>query len=774
MIQQRRTLRITKVVFCADHLGRQLRALMKGASNLPFSSPNNVGHYGSPRTLRITKVVFCADYLGRQLRALIKGASNLPFSSPNNAGHYGSPRTLRITKVVFCADHLGRQLRALIKGASNLPFSSPNNAGHYGSPRTLRITKVVFCADHLGRQLRALIKGASNLPFSSPNNVGHYGSPRTLRITKVVFCADHLGRQPRALIKGASNLPFSSPNNVGHYGSPRFSSTKGPDYGGRGIEKESTSPPFRWQFQNWHNIINNRIERQEIDPQAASGVRVECRETAPLSPSRQLAGRYERRLLSSDIEPRSRLEMGMSGVRQLLTATLISIQQHGQEELILTSKTEFRPGPFGQSCFVRASLSTSELLNIDNTQRCGYRYSGGSTSFTLLGKVVSYSAPTEAAPRRVSFRPPPVSLPPPEQTRDRDSHESTRATRRRRASTQLTSLSASPLRHPTVKWPRPRTRRPPAPSLSVLFYFVIFYFSPSPTVLLQPKHRPGHRSTPSGHPGLRFPADEGWSSTSSSCVLLYNFFVLELFKKGTSVVIRLLASHLGDPGSIPREVSPRFSNVGIMADYAAGRRVFSGISQFSHPCIPELLRTHLTSPLSVLKTSMFRATQISSLSLSLISYFRFSPEYSQSKFNQKKWRGGEIPEKARRPAESSGTIPTCENLGVAWPEIEPGFGAAVGKWLAHSPPQQGGLGSILGGVTPPPPYHHPIFLMWESCRTMSLVGRFSQGSPVFPHPCIPAHLHTHLASSSSAVKSSPKSIHSLTHWIRFCIRPPQS
>ncbi|KAJ8878304.1 hypothetical protein PR048_018881 [Dryococelus australis] len=95
-------------------------------------------------------------------------------------------------------------------------------------------------------------------------------------------------------------------------------------------------------------------------------------------------------------------------------------------------------------------------------------------------KVVSYSAPTETAHRPVSFRPPPVSPPPPEQTRDRDSHESSRVTRRRRARTQLTSLSAGPPWHPTVEWPRPRTRRPPAPSLSVLFYFVLFIFSPLP------------------------------------------------------------------------------------------------------------------------------------------------------------------------------------------------------------------------------------------------------------------------------------------------------
>ncbi|KAJ8878036.1 hypothetical protein PR048_022499 [Dryococelus australis] len=60
-----------------------------------------------------------------------------------------------------------------------------------------------------------------------------------------------------------------------------------------------------------------------------------------------------------------------------------------------------------------------------------------------LAKMVSYTAPAETAPRRVSFRPPPS-----EQTRDRDSRESARATRRRWALTQLTSLSAGPPWHP--------------------------------------------------------------------------------------------------------------------------------------------------------------------------------------------------------------------------------------------------------------------------------------------------------------------------------------
>ncbi|KAJ8877828.1 hypothetical protein PR048_022286 [Dryococelus australis] len=53
-------------------------------------------------------------------------------------------------------------------------------------------------------------------------------------------------------------------------------------------------------------------------------------------------------------------------------------------------------------------------------------------------------------------------------------------------------------------------------------------------------------------------------------------------------------------------------------DDVAGQRVFfSRISRFPHPCIPELLHNHLASSSSVLKTSMLRTAQISSLTLSL-------------------------------------------------------------------------------------------------------------------------------------------------------------
>ncbi|KAJ8870945.1 hypothetical protein PR048_027247 [Dryococelus australis] len=46
----------------------------------------------------------------------------------------------------------------------------------------------------------------------------------------------------------------------------------------------------------------------------------------------------------------------------------------------------------------------------------------------------------------------------------------------------------------------------------------------------------------------------------------------------------------------PVRSPPGFSHVGIVPDYVAGQRVFSGISRFPRPCIPALLHAHLTSP----------------------------------------------------------------------------------------------------------------------------------------------------------------------------------
>ncbi|KAJ8873746.1 hypothetical protein PR048_024580 [Dryococelus australis] len=68
--------------------------------------------------------------------------------------------------------------------------------------------------------------------------------------------------------------------------------------------------------------------------------------------------------------------------------------------------------------------------------------------------------------------------------------------------------------------------------------------------------------------------------------------------------IGLLAPHQGQPGSIPGRLTTGFSPVRIVPDDTACRRVFSGISRFSHLFIPALLHNHLASPPSALKTSI--------------------------------------------------------------------------------------------------------------------------------------------------------------------------
>ncbi|KAJ8891643.1 hypothetical protein PR048_004171, partial [Dryococelus australis] len=74
------------------------------------------------------------------------------------------------------------------------------------------------------------------------------------------------------------------------------------------------------------------------------------------------------------------------------------------------------------------------------------------------------------------------------------------------------------------------------------------------------------------------------------------------------------------------------------------------------------------------------------------------------------------------------------------------------NWLHYSPPKAYRVRFPAGS---PPDYR-----MWESCRTMPLVGGFSRGSPVSPRPCYPALLHTKphftlIGSQHLDVKSRP-------------------
>ncbi|KAJ8880663.1 hypothetical protein PR048_017133 [Dryococelus australis] len=79
----------------------------------------------------------------------------------------------------------------------------------------------------------------------------------------------------------------------------------------------------------------------------------------------------------------------------------------------------------------------------------------------------------------------------------------------------------------------------------------------------------------------------------------FELYKITFFHRGRGdIVVRPLASHLGEPGLIPG-----FSHV----NDNAGRRVFLGISRFPRPFIPVLIHTHLTSPTWALQTSLLRA-----------------------------------------------------------------------------------------------------------------------------------------------------------------------
>ncbi|KAJ8880938.1 hypothetical protein PR048_017411 [Dryococelus australis] len=93
-----------------------------------------------------------------------------------------------------------------------------------------------------------------------------------------------------------------------------------------------------------------------------------------------------------------------------------------------------------------------------------------------------------------------------------------------------------------------------------------------------------------------------------------------LYKIGNFPSTFLLASHQGEPGSIPSRVTG-FSHVGIVPDNAAGGLVFLVISRspaLPAPGIPALLHTYLVSPSSALNTSTLKEAKISSLFTSTV------------------------------------------------------------------------------------------------------------------------------------------------------------
>ncbi|KAJ8877461.1 hypothetical protein PR048_021916 [Dryococelus australis] len=154
------------------------------------------------------------------------------------------------------------------------------------------------------------------------------------------------------------------------------------------------------------------------------------------------------------------------------------------------------------------------------------------------------------------------------------------------------------------------------------------------------------------------------------------------------------------------QATPGFSHVGIVPDESADdRQVFSEISP-PFFFIPALLHSHLTSPSLALKTSLLRATQISSfssltthlssevtnltelmpVSICLLKYRLFTIKFSSASKNnlrcrwsgdQTQWSGEErVFRKTRRPAAMSATYPISEN-----PDYSTGNLYPVLPWL---------------------------------------------------------------------------------------------
>ncbi|KAJ8882439.1 hypothetical protein PR048_014247 [Dryococelus australis] len=261
------------------------------------------------------------------------------------------------------------------------------------------------------------------------------------------------------------------------------------------------------------------------------------------------------------------------------------------------------------------------------------------------------------------------------------------------------------------------------------------------------------------------------------------------------VEAKLLASHLGEHGSIPNGGTPGISHVRIVLDDAAGRLFFPGISYFPRLYISGLFHTSLhphwhLRPLRLKEVCM---------------------EHSRN-------------ERAKEAGDPRGNMPTngiarqdshMRKSGVIRPGIEPGSPWWEASRLTAQPPWPR-LQDVLYRFAPcvvisqsaPPPdqksshvlhlsmvtdlsgvhhtYYCPTFSMVicysvvlhppvpprgerrlkcsppaKADRTdsrrggsrMSLVGETSRGSPASPCPCIPAPRHIKLASPSSVLRT---------------------
>ncbi|KAJ8889772.1 hypothetical protein PR048_009275 [Dryococelus australis] len=220
-------------------------------------------------------------------------------------------------------------------------------------------------------------------------------------------------------------------------------------------------------------------------------------------------------------------------------------------------------------------------------------------------------------------------------------------------------------------------------------------------------------------------------------------------------VISTLASHQGEPGSIPGWVTG-FSQVGIVPDDAVGRRVFSGMSRFPRPCTPAPLSPrvsfhvmsgndgHLRVPAgkSITRHDMAtlgRTTLVASTScvvlprelalgvrgvtlLKIYLYAALVAVLVESPSTVPLLRSSRFLYTFRiKPLDNHLLNMSYITIFVYFCYIK----AAVAERLARSPPTK-------ANRVQSPAESHSDFRKWESCRTMSLVCGFSRESLVSP------------------------------------------
>ncbi|KAJ8894994.1 hypothetical protein PR048_000303 [Dryococelus australis] len=215
---------------------------------------------------------------------------------------------------------------------------------------------------------------------------------------------------------------------------------------------------------------------------------------------------------------------------------------------------------------------------------------------------------------------------------------------------------------------------------------------------------------------------KGNATSLFSCVLIDTttqrpITKLRYWLRATTVKqVVTLVSHQREPGSTPGRVT-RFSQVGIMPDDAVVRRVFSCISRFPAP-------------------SFRRRSIFTSITLVGSQDFTNREGYKSEVGRSADWRG-----------ESSRHMSITPRLAVSfflWSlflneaficlasrnasnyRIKFVHVATVAEQLACSPPTKAIPVQSPAGSRP------KNIRMWESCRTMPLVGGFSHGSPVSP------------------------------------------